>query len=189
MFSLHPTNHKVKEYKLLSAGQALAAGRGESRGITSYGLDYSPVDGKIWYSKLNGNRIGRIDPNEPDGSIKEDFKLSDLRGKHVILFFWPLDFTFVCPTEIIAMDHRSSSFNDAGVEIVGISIDSQYTHHAWRNTPIDQGGIGPVKRVLRSLDIASFGPAFADLLHQRDPALRNGVLELARIQGIVLNDV
>ena len=70
-FSIHPTTGFVKEYKLLSAGQALGAGRGESRGITPYGLDYSPVDGMIWYSKLNGNRIGRIDPNVDDGDIKE----------------------------------------------------------------------------------------------------------------------
>jgi virginiamycin B lyase len=70
-FSLHPTTHVVKEYKLLSAGQAIGAGRGESRGITPYGLDYSPIDGMIWYSKLNGNRIGRIDPNVADGDIKE----------------------------------------------------------------------------------------------------------------------
>ena len=70
-FSLHPTTHVVKEYKLLSAGQALGAGRGESRGITPYGIDFSPVDGAIWYSKLNGNRIGRIDPTAPDGDIKE----------------------------------------------------------------------------------------------------------------------
>ena len=70
-FSLHPKTHVVKEYKLLSSGQAVGAGRGESRGITPYGLDYSPVDGMIWYSKLNGNRIGRIDPNAADGDIKE----------------------------------------------------------------------------------------------------------------------
>jgi len=70
-FSIHPTTGVVKEYKLLSAGQAIGAGRGESRGITPYGLDYSPVDGMIWYSKLNGNRIGRIDPNADDGAIKE----------------------------------------------------------------------------------------------------------------------
>ena len=70
-FSIHPETHVVKEYKLLSAGQAVAAGRGESRGITPYGLDFSPVDGMIWYSKLNGNRIGRIDPNADDGDIKE----------------------------------------------------------------------------------------------------------------------
>ncbi|MCR9294897.1 MAG: c-type cytochrome [bacterium] len=70
-FWIHPETHEVKEYKLLSAGQAMGAGRGESRGITPYGIDYSPVDGTIWYSKLNGNRIGRIDPTAPDGDIKE----------------------------------------------------------------------------------------------------------------------
>jgi len=70
-FSLHPKTHFVKEYKLLRAGQAIGAGRGESRGITPYGLDYSPIDGMIWYSKLNANRIGRIDPKTDDGAIKE----------------------------------------------------------------------------------------------------------------------
>ena len=70
-FWIHPETHEVKEYKLLSAGQAMGAGRGDSRGITPCGVDYSPVDGTIWYSKLNGNRIGRIDPTAPDGDIKE----------------------------------------------------------------------------------------------------------------------
>ncbi len=71
VFSLHPKTKHVKEYHLLSAHQAVAAGKGESRGITPYGIDYSPVDGMIWYSKLNGNRIGRINPSKPDGDIKE----------------------------------------------------------------------------------------------------------------------
>jgi len=71
VFSLHPKTLAVKEYHLLQAGQVKAGGKGESRGITPYGLDYSPVDGKIWYSKLNGNRIGRIDPKAPDGDITE----------------------------------------------------------------------------------------------------------------------
>lgn len=81
----------------------------------------------------------------PDGSIKEDFRLSELRGKHVVLFFWPLDFTFVCPTEIIAHDRRIEQFKELGVEVIGVSIDSQYTHHAWRTTPVEKGGIGPVR--------------------------------------------
>ena len=71
VFSLHPKTKLVKEYHLLSANQAVAAGKGESRGITPYGIDFSPIDGMIWYSKLNGNRIGRIDPSKPDGDIKE----------------------------------------------------------------------------------------------------------------------
>ncbi len=80
-----------------------------------------------------------------DGSIKEDFKLSDLRGKYVVLFFYPLDFTFVCPTEIIAHDKRLDEFKKRGVEVVAVSIDSQFSHHAWRNTPVNKGGIGEVQ--------------------------------------------
>ncbi len=81
----------------------------------------------------------------PDGSIKEDFKLSDLRGKYVVLFFYPLDFTFVCPTEIIAHDKRLDEFKKRDVEVVAVSIDSPFSHHAWRNTPVNKGGIGAVK--------------------------------------------
>ena len=81
----------------------------------------------------------------PDGSINEAFRLSDLKGQYVVLFFWPLDFTFVCPSEIIAHDHRVSKFKDLGVQVVGVSIDSPFTHHAWRNTPVEKGGIGPVQ--------------------------------------------
>lgn len=81
----------------------------------------------------------------PDGSINEAFRLSDLRGKPVVLFFWPLDFTFVCPSEIIAHDNRMAQFHERGVEVVGVSIDSEYTHFAWRNTPVNKGGIGPVQ--------------------------------------------
>ncbi len=80
-----------------------------------------------------------------DGTITENFKLSDLKGKYVVLFFYPLDFTFVCPSEILAHDHRVEEFKKRGVEIVGISIDSQFTHSAWRNTETSNGGIGPVK--------------------------------------------
>ncbi len=80
----------------------------------------------------------------PDGSINEAFKLSDLRGKYVVLFFYPLDFTFVCPSEIIAHDHRVTKFKELGVEVVGVSIDSQFSHFAWRETPVEKGGIGRV---------------------------------------------
>lgn len=80
-----------------------------------------------------------------DGSIVDSFKLSSLRGKYVVLFFWPLDFTFVCPSEIIAHNNRIAKFRDLGVEVVGVSIDSQFTHYAWRSTPVEKGGIGEVQ--------------------------------------------
>ena len=80
----------------------------------------------------------------PNGVIEENFQLSSLEGKYVVLFFYPLDFTFVCPTEILAHHRRISRFNEKNVAVVGISIDSQYSHFAWRNTPVNDGGIGPI---------------------------------------------
>lgn len=79
-----------------------------------------------------------------DGSIKDDFKLSDYKGKYIVLFFYPLDFTFVCPTELIAFSKRIKEFEFRGVQVIGCSIDSQFSHVAWRNTPVDDGGIGAV---------------------------------------------
>lgn len=80
-----------------------------------------------------------------DGSIVDSYTFSEARkGKYGVIFFYPLDFTFVCPSELIAFDHRMDAFKSKEVEVVGVSIDSQFTHNAWRNTPIDKGGIGPV---------------------------------------------
>ena len=79
------------------------------------------------------------------GEIVEDFSLSQqIRGKKAVLFFYPLDFTFVCPSELIAFHNRYQAFIDSGVEVIGVSIDSQYSHFAWRNTPVEAGGIGEV---------------------------------------------
>ena len=84
-----------------------------------------------------------------DGSIVDAFSFSEaIRGKYGLLFFYPLDFTFVCPSELIALDHRIEAFRERGVEVVGVSIDSHFTHNAWRNTPVDEGGIGPVRYTL-----------------------------------------
>jgi peroxiredoxin (alkyl hydroperoxide reductase subunit C) len=79
-----------------------------------------------------------------NNEIKE-LKLSHYKGKYVVLFFYPLDFTFVCPSELIAFDHRLEEFKKRNVEVVGCSIDSQFTHLAWKNTPVDKGGIGQVQ--------------------------------------------
>lgn len=80
-----------------------------------------------------------------DGSMNDQFSLADYRGKYVVLFFYPLDFTFVCPTELIAFSRRIADFEEKGVQVIGCSIDSQFTHIAWRNTPINEGGIGDVR--------------------------------------------
>jgi len=81
-----------------------------------------------------------------DNSIKEDFNLkSHLKGKYGVLFFYPLDFTFVCPSEIIAFNNRLKEFKDRGAEVIAVSVDSHFTHLAWKNTPVDQGGIGQVQ--------------------------------------------
>ncbi len=81
----------------------------------------------------------------PDNSFKEDFALSSLKGKYVVLFFYPLDFTFVCPSEIIAFDRKLKEFKDRNCEVVGVSVDSQFSHWAWKNTPPEKGGIGNVQ--------------------------------------------
>jgi peroxiredoxin 2/4 len=80
-----------------------------------------------------------------NNEIDESFNLKTfLGGKYGVVFFWPLDFTFVCPSELIAFDHRLDEFKSRQVEVIGVSIDSQFTHLAWKNTPVNKGGIGQV---------------------------------------------
>lgn len=83
------------------------------------------------------------------GEILDKFNLHEtIRGKYALVFFYPLDFTFVCPSELIALDKRMDAFKERGVEVIGVSIDSQFTHNAYRNTPVNAGGIGPVRYTL-----------------------------------------
>ena len=81
----------------------------------------------------------------PDNTLNDSFSLSSLRGKNVVLFFYPLDFTFVCPTEIIEFNRKLEQFKELNTEVVGVSVDSQFTHLAWKNTPVKEGGIGNVQ--------------------------------------------
>jgi peroxiredoxin 2/4 len=79
------------------------------------------------------------------GEIVDDYDFKAARdGKYAVVFFYPMDFTFVCPSEILAMAHRTEQLTALGCEVVGISVDSHFTHNAWRNTDINEGGIGPV---------------------------------------------
>ena len=78
-----------------------------------------------------------------NGEIVDELTLSEeIKGKYGVVFFYPLDFTFVCPSELIALNHRIDKFKELNVEVIAVSIDSQFTHNAWRNTPANQGGIG-----------------------------------------------
>lgn len=98
-----------------------------------------------------------------DNQIVADFELYKNLGKNgAVLFFWPLDFTFVCPSEIIAFSNRVNAFKERGMNIIGVSIDSEFTHFAWKNTPVEEGGVGDIqfpmvadidKSITRSYDI------------------------------------
>ena len=104
----------------------------------------------------------------PDNSF-QDISLADYEGKKVVLFFYPLDFTFVCPTEIIAFDHRLAEFEKRGVQVLGCSIDSHFSHWAWKNTDVNKGGIGNVQYpIIADLD-KSIARAY-DVLIDAEPA-------------------
>jgi peroxiredoxin (alkyl hydroperoxide reductase subunit C) len=84
-----------------------------------------------------------------NGEIINNFTFSEaIEGKYGLVFFYPLDFTFVCPSELIALNKRMSKFKKLGVEVIGVSIDSHFTHNKWRNTDVAHGGIGPVEYTL-----------------------------------------
>jgi len=112
----------------------------------------------------------------PDNSFA-DLTLSSYRGKYVVLFFYPLDFTFVCPSEIIAFDKALAKFEEKNAQVIGVSVDSHFTHLAWKNTPRDQGGIGQIKY-----------PLVADL--SKKIAIQYGVLlgEEVALRGLFLID-
>jgi len=110
-----------------------------------------------------------------DNSFNETFKLSDYRGKYVVLFFYPLDFTFVCPSELIAFDHRIGEFEKRGVQVIGCSVDSHFSHVAWRQTAIENGGIGPVKYPLVA-DLTKDIARDYDVLFDSAVALRGSFL-------------
>ena len=126
-----------------------------------------------------------------DGSIVEDFKLSENYGeKGTVLFFYPLDFTFVCPSEIIAFSNKVAEFAERGVNVIGVSVDSQFSHFAWRETPVNQGGIGRVKMPLVADLTKEISKAY-DVLLDGGVALRGSFLIDAdgTIRHAVINDL
>ena len=122
----------------------------------------------------------------PDGSFKSDFKLSSLRGQKVVLFFYPLDFTFVCPSELLAFHNRIKDFQSRKTQVVGCSVDSQFTHLAWTNTAVEQGGVGKLSYPL----VADLNKNIArtyDVLLNDAVALRGSFL--IDEQGVVRHEV
>ena len=123
-----------------------------------------------------------------NNEIVEDFNLyKNIGEKGAVVFFYPKDFTFVCPSEIIAFDHRYQDFKSKGIEVIGVSCDSEFTHLAWKNTPVNAGGIGKVqfplvsditKDIARSFDVL-FGNAVAlrgSFLLDKDGTIRHAVI-------------
>ena len=125
----------------------------------------------------------------PDNSFAE-LKLSSLRGKYVLLFFYPLDFTFVCPSEIIAFDKALAEFKKKNVAVVGVSIDSHFTHLAWKNTKIKDGGIGNIQYPLVADTTKDITRAYG-ILFNRSIALRGlYIIEKAGIiRHATINDL
>ena len=125
----------------------------------------------------------------PDNTFKE-LNLADYKGKYVVLFFYPLDFTFVCPSEIIAFDHRLAEFKSRGVEVIGVSVDSHFSHLAWKNTAINNGGIGNVQYPIVA-DITKNIARDYDVLINESVALRGSFLidKKGVVRHQVINDL
>jgi peroxiredoxin (alkyl hydroperoxide reductase subunit C) len=121
----------------------------------------------------------------PDNSFAE-LTLSKYRGKYVILFFYPLDFTFVCPSEILAFNTRVADFKAKNCEVIGVSVDSRFTHLAWKNTPVEDGGIGNVQYPLVEDLNKGIARSYGILLNE-EVALRG--LFLIDTKGVVRHSV
>ena len=126
-----------------------------------------------------------------DGSIVEDFNLYRNFGENgAVLFFYPLDFTFVCPSEIIAFSHRIEEFKSRGVSVIGVSVDSQFSHFAWRETDVNNGGIGRIKYPLVA-DLTKEISKNYDVLLDDGVALRGSFLidKDGTVRHAVINDL
>ena len=126
-----------------------------------------------------------------NNDIIEDFNLYDNFGENgTVLYFYPLDFTFVCPSEIIAFDHRLEEFKSRGINVIGVSVDSQFSHFAWKSTPVNEGGIGQVKYPLVA-DLTKEISKSYDVLLEGGVALRGSFLidKDGTVRHAVINDL
>lgn len=126
-----------------------------------------------------------------NNQIVEDFNLyKNIGPKGAVVFFYPKDFTFVCPSEIIAFDHRYNDFKEKGIEVIGVSCDNEFSHLAWKNTPVKQGGIGQVKFPLVA-DLTKDIARNFDVIYQNAVALRGSFLldSDGTVRHAVVNDL
>ena len=124
--------------------------------------------------------------------IVENFTLSEyLKGSYGLIFFYPLDFTFVCPSEIIAFSNRMDKFAELNTKVVGISVDSQFSHYAWRNTPPEKGGLGKIKFPLVADITKKIASDYGVLIEDAGVALRGSFLidKEGNIRHYVINDL
>ncbi|XP_063075761.1 peroxiredoxin-1 [Engraulis encrasicolus] len=141
-------------------------------------------------------QIGKLAPEftakavMPDGQFK-DLKLSDYRGKYVVFFFYPLDFTFVCPTEIIAFSDAAEEFRKIDCEVIGASVDSHFCHLAWINTPRKQGGLGHMKIPLVADTLRSIATDYGVLKEDEGIAYRGLFIidDKGILRQITINDL
>ncbi|BEG57616.1 Alkyl hydroperoxide reductase AhpC [Helicobacter sp. NHP21005] len=126
----------------------------------------------------------------PNNQVDEHFELSKNLGRNgAVLFFWPKDFTFVCPSEVIAFDHRVKEFNNRGFNVIGISTDTEVVHYAWKNTPTEKGGIGQVTFPIVADVTKDIARAY-DVLFENAIALRGSFLidKHQKVRHAVIND-
>ncbi|BCZ18893.1 Alkyl hydroperoxide reductase AhpC [Helicobacter sp. NHP19-012] len=126
----------------------------------------------------------------PNNQVDEHFELSKNLGRNgAVLFFWPKDFTFVCPSEIIAFDHRVKEFNERGFNVIGVSTDTEVVHYAWKNTPVEKGGISQVTFPMVADVTKDIARAY-DVLFENAVALRGSFLidKHQKIRHAVIND-
>lgn len=126
-----------------------------------------------------------------NGAIEEQFTLNSLKGKYVVLFFYPLDFTFVCPTELHAFQDRLEEFRERGAEVVGCSVDSPFSHLAWLHTPRSRGGIAGIEYPLLS-DIKKEIASSYGVLKEDEGIAYRGLFLIDRegfVRHMVINDL
>ena len=127
-----------------------------------------------------------------DDTIREDFSSEELEGKYWFLVFYPFDFSHVCPTEMLALNERLQEFRDRDCEVVAVSVDSQYSHRAWKQAPVDGGGIGPVQfPMVSDLDkkiSRDYGVLFDEAMSLRGTFLvdKKGIVRHATINDLDL---